>query len=228
MIDKLSTAGTETQLIALIRHLDRARVKPYLCLLGGQGESSRALEPGVCPVLRLGVRSFKTPGWLAKAWRLGCFLRQNRIDVLQVYFPQSTFVGVPLAWLVGVRHIVRTRNNLGYSMTSLHRVLGRLCNLLTDGTVVNCEACRQAVITDERLSKRNTIVLTNGVNIERFSQALEGRPLPHRENRRVGVVGNLRPVKNLDLFIQAAAEVSATHPDVTDRKSTRLNSSHRL
>jgi glycosyltransferase involved in cell wall biosynthesis len=214
MIDKLSTAGTETQLLALIHHLDRSRVAPYLCLLGGDSESSRALEPKDCPVFRLGVRSFKTPGWLLKAWPLSRFLRQNDIDVLQVYFPQSSFLGIPVGWLSGVPHIVRTRNNLGYSLTWLHRVLGRLCNPLTDGTVANCEACRQAVIKDERLSVQKTFVLENGVNLERFPINLTERG-PDKENRKVGVVGNLRPVKNLDLFIRAAANVHSTHPTVT-------------
>ena len=48
LIDDLATAGTETQLLALIARLDRARVQPYLCLLRGQGEVSRALEPDGC------------------------------------------------------------------------------------------------------------------------------------------------------------------------------------
>ena len=33
LIDELAPAGTENQLLALIRHLDRRRVWPYLCLL---------------------------------------------------------------------------------------------------------------------------------------------------------------------------------------------------
>ena len=36
-IDDLSRAGTETQLLALIRTLDRSRVEPSLVLLGGKG-----------------------------------------------------------------------------------------------------------------------------------------------------------------------------------------------
>src|SRR5437870_879514 len=50
LIDELNTAGTETQLLALIRHLDRGRVLPYLCLLRGDSPHSRALEPDGCPV----------------------------------------------------------------------------------------------------------------------------------------------------------------------------------
>ncbi len=56
MIDRLSRAGTESQLLALIRELDRSQVKPSLVLLDGEDDLSRALEPANCPVIRLGVR----------------------------------------------------------------------------------------------------------------------------------------------------------------------------
>src|SRR5713101_1347566 len=82
MIDSLQAAGTETQLLALIRNLDRSRVRPALCLLNGESELSRSLEPSDCPVLRLGVKGLTRPRSLPKALRLARFLHQQRIDVL--------------------------------------------------------------------------------------------------------------------------------------------------
>jgi len=207
MIDELTAAGTETQLVALIRHLDRARVEPYLCLLRGTDPRSRALEPADCPVLRLGVRSFRHPTALAAAWRLARFLRRERIDVFQVYFPESTYFGVPAAWLAGVPRILRTRNNLGYWMTPWHRRLGRLCGTLSDGLVANCDACRDAVVADEGLSAECVTVLENGVDLGRFPD-----PAAPARTGRVGVTANLRPVKGLEVFVRAAAEVAAAHP----------------
>ena len=43
VIDNLSLAGTEMQLLLLLKHLDRARVLPHLCLLDGEGDASRCL-----------------------------------------------------------------------------------------------------------------------------------------------------------------------------------------
>src|SRR5207245_11728690 len=102
MIDSLKPAGTETQLLALIHHLDRSQVQPTLCLLDGEDETSRALEPKDCPVLRLGVKRLTHPLTLAKAWKLLRFLRRQRIDVLQVYFLDSTYLGVIVGRLAGV------------------------------------------------------------------------------------------------------------------------------
>jgi L-malate glycosyltransferase len=212
LIDELTTAGTESQLLALIQNLDRRCVQPFLCLLRGDGKLSRSLEPDGCPVMRLGVGSLRSPATLLAANRFASFLRRERMDVLQVYFPDSSYFGVPTAWLAGVPRIVRTRNNLGYWMTPWHRRLGRFCNRFTDVLVANCDAARQSVIADEGLSAERVIVLENGVDLSRFPLDEVG----HRTTaRRVGIVANLRPVKGLDDFIRAASVVMTAHPDTT-------------
>jgi glycosyltransferase involved in cell wall biosynthesis len=213
MIDRLSTAGTETQLVALIQHLDRARVRPCLCLLDGDDEESRSLEPADCPVLRLGVRSLHHPQTLLKAIRLARFLREQRTEILQVYFQDSTYLGVPVARLVGVPWVVRTRNNLGYWMTPLHRWLGWLYSRWADVLVANCDACREAVIAAEGVPPGRVLVLENGVDVARFSApAWPARPVA---GPRIGIVANLRPVKDLELFVRTAADVAARHPRAT-------------
>jgi glycosyltransferase involved in cell wall biosynthesis len=170
MIDGLQPAGTETQLLALIKNLDRSRVRPTLCLLNGENELSRSLEPADCPVLRLGVKGLTRPQSLRKAWRLARFLRRQRIDVLQIYFPDSTYFGVPVARLAQVPRIICTRNNIGYWTTALHRRLGRFCHRLSAGLVANCQACGQAVTKGEGLSPRRIAVLENGVDLSRFPE----------------------------------------------------------
>jgi len=67
LIDRLTRGGTETQVLALIRALDRRRVIPTLVLLDGIDAESRSLEPADCPVLRLGLRSLPKPAALAAA-----------------------------------------------------------------------------------------------------------------------------------------------------------------
>ncbi len=65
LIDELAAAGTETQLLALLRGVDRRKVQPYLCLLRGDSPVSRALEPDDVPVFRLGVGSLLSPRGVA-------------------------------------------------------------------------------------------------------------------------------------------------------------------
>jgi glycosyltransferase involved in cell wall biosynthesis len=212
-IDELSRAGTETQLVALIRQVDRRRVLPHLCLLRGERNTSRALEPSCCPVLRLGVGSLATPATLGKAAMLAGFLHKHQIDVLQVFFRDSTYLGVPVGRLAGVPVIIRTRNNLGYALSRLDRRLGRLCNRLVDYTIANCSACRDAALTAEGPPRKGVVVLENGVDLARFARVSTIRAF--RAPVQVGVLANLRPIKDLETFILAAREVIRTHPDIT-------------
>jgi len=215
MIDELSVAGTESQLVGLIANLNRNRVKPFLCLLRGEDKRSRSLEPPDCPVLRLGVHSLRHPGTLFKALQLARFLRRERIDVMQVYFPDSTYLGVAVARLAGLAHVVRVRNNLNHWMTPAHRMLGRFYNRLLSLTAANCEACRQAVLADDHLPPQSVVVLENGVDLERFLEIPAATSVPTAEQgRRLGVVANLRPVKGLDVFVRAAALLGVAHANL--------------
>src|SRR5438552_253758 len=210
LIDRLTRGGTETQLLALIRVLDRTRIEPALVLLDGDDDESRSLEPADCPVLRLGVRSLHRPHALAAAARLRRFWRTHGTDVLQVYFLDSTYFGVPLARASGIRRVVRVRNNLGHWLTPKHRWLGRVMAGLADVTLTNCEPARRAILDAEGGDARKVAVLENGVDLARFTAL----PLPQRRGPHVvvGAVANLRPVKGIDVLIRAAARVVAEHP----------------
>jgi glycosyltransferase involved in cell wall biosynthesis len=217
LIDELATAGTETQLLALIRHLDRQRVQPYLALLRGEAPSSRALEPNDCPVLRLGVGALRSPSTLLKASRFVNFLRRERIDVLQAYFPDSSYFGLPLARLAGTTHRLRTRNNIGHEMTPLRRFLGRALNRFTTASIANCAAARDALLADERPRPGSVFVLENGVDLDRFTALPAPAARTPTAPACVGAVANLRPVKGLDVFVSAAALLASAHPAVTFR-----------
>jgi L-malate glycosyltransferase len=214
LIGELAIGGTETQLLALIRHIDRERVQPYLVLLDGENPVSRALEPADCPVLRFGVRRLRSFYALRTAWRLARFLRSERMDVLQLYMPDVMYFGVLVGHLAGLRCIVRCRNNNNYWMTPTHRLLGRLVNRLVAVTLCNSNAARQAVLTDERPSPETVVVIENGVDVDLFAHI---PPVSaYREEtriRRVGMVANLRPIKGVDVFVRAAAIVAKSHPE---------------
>lgn len=210
IIDGLTRAGTETQLLALIRSLDRRRFVPSLVLLNGDDALSRDLAPRDCPVLPLRLRSLGTRQSVRAAAALSRFLRRERIDVVQTYFLDSTYFGVPIARLCGVRRVLRVRNNLGHWLTPRHRVLGKVMGRLVDATLTNCEPARQAVLDAEGGPSRKVLVLENGVDVERF-RSLES---PRTPIRHVGTIANLRPVKGIEMLIQAASQMTQRDADM--------------
>ena len=215
LIDRLSVGGTESQLLGLIRGLDRSKVEPHLALLRGEDEDSRALEPGDCPVLRLNVKKLMSIGITGQLLHFRRFLRERCIDVLQVYFQDSMYFGVIAGYLSGLKSIVRTRNNTNYWMKPLDRRLGRLLNQFVTLTVCNSHSARDAVLADEHPDPASVIVIENGVDLERFAHIPPVSPEsdPTRP-RRIGMVANLREVKGVDILVRAAALIVRAHPHV--------------
>jgi len=212
LIDNLGRAGTESQLLALIRALDRRRFEPSLVLLDGESESSRQLEPADCPILRLGVNKLFGSTSLRAAGGLHEFWRQTKPDIAQIYFLDSAYFGVPIAKLARVRKIVRVRNNLSYWMTRKHRMLNRLIRPFVDATLTNSEAGRDALIAQDGLNPSRITVIENGVDVERFS---ESGYVPFSDSIiRIGCVANLRPVKNIDGLMRVAALLIPQFPNL--------------
>jgi glycosyltransferase involved in cell wall biosynthesis len=212
MIDRLSRAGTESQLLALIRELDRSKVIPSLVLLDGEDDLSRALEPADCPVLRLGVRRLLSVSAARATARLRRFWREHRPEVLQVYFLDAAYFGAPLAKLSGIPKVIRVRNNLGYWVNRKHRVLGRLVRPFVDATLTNTAAGKQTLIAQEGHRPERVVVLENGVDTAKFNRLL----LPDTSKKRVkvGCVANLRSVKNIDGLMRAAKHAIERFPQL--------------
>ena len=213
VIDALSRAGTESQLLALIRGLDRSRVRPVLCLLNGTDEVSQGLLPDDCPTLVLGVKRLVGRKAISGALALRRFWRRHRVQIVQTYFLDSTYFAAPLARLCGIRRVVRVRNNVGYWLTPKHRWLGRLVGKCCTRTLTNSEAGRDAIIQTERTPARAVAVIANGVDLDRFP--IRRWPDLRRADVRFGMVGNLRTIKNVDGLIRVMARVMADYPQIT-------------
>jgi|SRR5579883_43733 len=212
MIDRLSRAGTESQLLALIRAFDRSQVQPSLVLLDGEDDLSRALEPADCPVIRLGVRKLLSPRAMVAAQRLRAFWREQRPDVLQTYFLDAAYFGAPLAKLCGIEKVLRVRNNLGYWLTRRHRVLGRMMRPFVDATLTNTNEGKESLVAGDGIRANRVVVLENGVDTARFRRFM--LPDTSKKMIRVGCVANLRAVKNIDGLMRAAQVALAKFPQL--------------
>ena len=210
VIDDLSAAGTETQLLALLRTLDRDVVEPTLILLNGEGEESRALEPTTCPVIRLGVTKLASAKALGAARHLHKLWKQSKPDIVQIYFHDSAYFALPVAKLAGVKQVLRVRNNLGYNQTKKHQRLSRVIRPWVSGFLTNTEAGREAIVQLDGLSAERVHVIENGVDLERFAVPSQREP----GFVTIGCVANLRTIKNIDGLMRVAKTILEKRPDV--------------
>ena len=138
------------------------------------------------------------------------FWREERPDVVQLYFLDAAYFGAPIAKMSGVKTVVRVRNNLGYWLTPRHRALDRLVRPFVDATLTNTEAGRETLVDRERHRADRVVVLENGVDTAKFNRFLY--PDTSKRRVRVGCVANLRAVKNIDGLMRAAKTALARFP----------------
>lgn len=214
IIDRLSRAGTESQLLLMIKQLDRDRITPYLCLLDGDDPMTRELLPETCPVLQLGVRRLMSVGALRQAFKLWQFLRREKINVVQTYFPDSTRFAAPIAKAAGIKSVFGSRRNIGHWVTPRDIRIARFYNrFFIDKIVANSKAARESVIEQEGISPDRVVVVPNGIDLDRFKHIPLWQPKTAGVPWKVGMVGNLREVKGPDVLIRAANLVLQDHPN---------------
>ena len=210
-------AGTENQLIELIRRIDRGRFEIHVACIE-DSPKLRSLASIAKTVIFPTVSMFSVQG-LGQVFAVNRYIRAHSIDVVHTFMTRSNILGVMAAHGSGCRAVLASRRNLGYWHTPGMLALLRLLNARTTRLVANAVCVKDVVVRSERTAAAKVDVLYNGVDIEQFTPG-KGDPQAARRlgiadsSRVVGIVANLRPVKDLPLFLRAAAIVARAVPDV--------------
>jgi glycosyltransferase involved in cell wall biosynthesis len=211
------TAGTEKQLLMLIKNLSNSRFKPYLCVL----RPSEWLKNNFhsCDLIDVGVNSFADPRSYLNILKFVRFLKKSHIDIVQTHFVEGNKVGVIAAKLAGVKAIISTRRNQGYWHNRLELYFLRLLNLWVTCFLANSENTRQWTARVEGVDPQCIEVIHNSLETDLFYQATEKQRAVFRGELGfpsdaivIGIVANLRPVKAIDVFIAAAKLVADREP----------------
>ena len=211
----LERGGTECQLVMLINHLDRSRFEPFLVLTSGDEETSKVAIPRDCHVKCYDLKRIFSIHGLKTAFDFRRFLKKNKIDLIQTYFPDATFFASIVGKLSGVPIVLGARRNIGHWMKPKDKRVAKFLNrFFIDKIVANARSCKQAVIEQENGKPENIVVIPNGIETEQFDPIPTWPPASTGVFLRVGAVGAVKPVKGTDVLIDAAKIVLDKFPDV--------------
>jgi glycosyltransferase involved in cell wall biosynthesis len=210
------TAGTEKQLLLLIKHLDRSRFTPYLCVL----RSSRWLREEFhdCRLIEIGVPSFASIASYKNIWKYIDFLKNNGIDIVQTHFVEGNKVGVLAAKCAGVEVVISTRRNQGYWHNRFEKAWLKVLNRWVTLFLANSYSTSQWAEKAEGISADRINVIHNGIELRQFVGRVEDRDAMRSQLGFsatipvIGIVANLRPVKGVEVFLRAAKNVIARFP----------------
>ena len=207
-IDGLVRGGTELQLIELINRLDRDVYKPYLLTIR---ETDLSLTPRDCVHLDWQVPSLFSLGGVKAVLQLKSFLKEEGIDVVQTFFQDSTLLTGFASWLAGTPVRLACFRDMGFWQSRLVTLAMKAVCKTSTAYVCNAEQVRQHFIKQLGLNPNKALVIRNG-----FAFAHDVLPECSDSVRDIVLVGNMtRQVKRVDLFVEAAALLANSNPDVT-------------
>jgi L-malate glycosyltransferase len=199
-------AGTERNLLTIIRHLDRQKFEPFLITLQ-DCEFYRAGKFD-CETLCWHCNRVLSTAFFAKRTQLVEFMREKAIDVVQTFFLEAHLLGGSAARKAGIKLVVSSRRNLGYSYGLKEKILLKIANRYPQRFLANSQAVANTIARVEGCWREQFDVIYNGVELS--SRVPDER---HQVNSVV-MVANLRPVKSIPTLIKAAAIVAKEIPNV--------------
>jgi glycosyltransferase involved in cell wall biosynthesis len=220
LIDKLQRAGAQVHLGQLAAGLDPARFAPRVCSLIQGGPVADALERSGSTVECLGLGTLYGPRGVLGLLRLARRLRRARIQVVHSYLVSANVFGTLAARLARVPAVLTSRRDVGFSRNWRLRVVEeRLINPLVDRVTANSPSVAAAVSREPGLRPDKVVLIPNGVDVDRCDPERYDAPAIRaalgiaREERVVGSVGHLSPVKgHADLLRAAGALVRKGAP----------------
>jgi len=206
-------AGTEGHLITVLDTLDRKKFEPYLCCLNAS--SWLEVNRPSCPTIVLDFKGFHHPGTIFKILKLRNFIRRQGIDLVQTFFVDSHIIGTLASSFTGNKKMVSSRRDLGYAYLTRELLMLRLINPFAVRLLGNSRAVKTGISQKEKLNPDRMDLIYNGVNLEEFDKINKDLRDKTKEKLNlpdgslvVGLVANLRPIKNIELFIESASLVS--------------------
>lgn len=204
------TSGTEKQLIATIRRLDRLKIEPFLICLRESEWMQQNEFP--CPHIVLGYNGFIKLHFPFVIHRLYALIKEHQFHILQTFFEDSIFV----AWLAtsfGRQNLVllSSRRDMGLGKGNqpwYHQLFGMalpFVNRSFDGIIANSQQVKEYVVKREKTHSEKIEVIYNGVEISEKSGNIPPVVREDKADVWITIVASLTPVKRHDVLIKAIA-----------------------
>jgi starch synthase (maltosyl-transferring) len=216
LINTWVVGGTETQLLHLLRRMDRARFRPIVCSLYEDSRLAAAMAPLDVEALSLGikrVRGLDTPRRLA---RLAHRCRSENVAVIQGL--RTDALAALLARLAGAPVVLGAqRNTRARAEDGAARAFRRAMDRLLTGVIANSEAAAVYRHALTGFPRERIHLIANGLDLDhfdRFEPLARGVLLPDLapDQPLIAILGRLElAMKGHAVLLEALARPELSH-----------------
>jgi glycosyltransferase involved in cell wall biosynthesis len=215
--DSFVHGGTERQLVAALRHLDRSRYDLRVGCLKRRGPFLSEVEALGIPVEEYPLRSLYGADTRAWSRKLTARLRAEQIDVVHAFDFYTNVFAVPAARRAGVPAVLASRRELAGDRSFAKRLAIRYACQRAHAIVANSRAAGASLTSLFGDAGEKVAVIHNGIDPAEFQPSRSpadvraGLAIP-ADALLVGILSALRPEKQIDTFLRAAARVAQQLP----------------
>jgi glycosyltransferase involved in cell wall biosynthesis len=218
VVPTLMCGGTENQFMTMSRLLDRSRFDVAFACLRRWGPFVDELGELGIPLREYPVSTFRSVQAMAQQARLARQIAHDRIDIVHAYNFYGNVFAIPPARLTAPVVVASIRDRSPY-LTPMQKRVQRYACQFADRILVNADAVREWLVTEEGYDPSNIVVIRNGVDMTRFNGApagdrIRGELALPPSARLVVVVSRLTRLKGIEHFLEAAAALKPRYPDV--------------
>ncbi|MGC0774641.1 MAG: glycosyltransferase [Candidatus Acidiferrum sp.] len=208
LLPSLDLGGMERLAVDLARQQKAEGHEPSIYCTSHPGQLAPEAAAANVP-----VHSFaKSTGFsLRLIWNLASKLRLDRPDVLHAHNALVLHYAIAAARLARIPVVINTRHGGNGNWDPHCERIWRRAVRWADAVVFISEGVREFYVTRDRLSRHNTSVIYNGIDLDKFSPH-HAHPTAALPTFRVGSVGRLVPAKDHVTLIRSFAMANAGMP----------------
>jgi L-malate glycosyltransferase len=212
---QLGAGGSERQLAETAKALHANGWEVHVGCFRDFGIRAQELRKAGVPVVCFPVRSFKSFSAVTGFGAFARYVMRHDIALTHSFDTPLNIFGTIAARMTARRAVLSSQRSYRELFTPLERRLLRMTDRMVDAIVVNCQAVRQHLITDEGVPPARVHLCYNGLDTETFSPARAALPAALSGAEIViGTVAVLRPEKGLATLFDAFAQVSRGRSDM--------------
>ena len=211
-VDTMGMGGTELNALRTAELLDRERFDLTVVTMRPDGALRARYAAAGVPVVVYPLRSLAAPSTVPQAARLAGFFRRGGFHVVHSHDRYFNVFATVAARAAGVPVVIGSKRWLANRGAS--RVANALAYRLTTRVLANSDAVAASLRSDERVPARQIVVVPNFVSESAFDDVNPAERARLRselglapEHLVVGVLANLRPVKDHESLLAAAAQL---------------------